>query len=442
MDPEIGDTTTNFIYKVTYSDSEGDMPAFEYPKVHIKKAGLEISGSPFSMNYETGGFATGAIYSFSTTLNPGSDYTYYFEAYDTFSNLAAGTPTIPVDAPGVKNDTPVLNWTGEINYTSDGLDPDIGDRSMTFTYCVEYTDPNGDTAATGYPKVYIKKGGINILGSPFSMNYESGTYLQGAIYSYTTKLSAGTDYTYYFEAFDTWGLKASGQPINSSDAPDVSNNDPLLTYTGESNYFASGVYPNWGKPGTRFYFKVKYSDPDGDTPAVGYPKLHIFKGGVEILGSPLALVYETGAYVTGAIYGCSKTLDEIGRDYAYYFEASDTYGRPAGGDLVSQSKGPNVTISEQPGKLILVNNLFSPMDGDKVQIQYEVAEEGSVSITVHDSLGKEIITLIRERKSPGIYADLTWDGKNSMGEFVASGVYIIYIKAGSYKEMKKLIVIN
>jgi len=29
-----------------------------------------------------------------------------------------------------------------------------------------------------------------------------------------------------------------------------------------------------------------------------------------------------------------------------------------------------------------------------------------------------------------------------MGEFVASGVYIIYIKAGRYKEMKKLIVIN
>ena len=54
-------------------------------------------------------------------------------------------------------------------------------------------------------------------------------------------------------------------------------------------------------------------------------------------------------------------------------------------------------------------------------------EETNVKITIHNIKGQIIKELLNERKSPGVYTDLTWDGKNDSGEIVASGVYIIYI---------------
>ncbi|GAH44737.1 unnamed protein product, partial [marine sediment metagenome] len=45
---------------------------------------------------------------------------------------------------------PSLSWTGEPNYTSDGLDPEIGTSSTNFTYRVKYSDEDDDPPASGF----------------------------------------------------------------------------------------------------------------------------------------------------------------------------------------------------------------------------------------------------------------------------------------------------
>ncbi|MFH1367663.1 MAG: PQQ-binding-like beta-propeller repeat protein [Elusimicrobiota bacterium] len=159
--------------------------------------------------YKTGGdvYSSPAI---------GSDGTIYVGSNDGY--LYAIIVTTP----------PTLSWTGEPNYTSDGLDLESGSVSTSFNFRVKYTDDNNDAPKSGYPKVHIKKGGSEIASSPFTMAYVSGENNTGAIYTYSKMLDTiGTDYTYYFEAYDIWSTTATGSPTSAIDAPDVS--DPILT---------------------------------------------------------------------------------------------------------------------------------------------------------------------------------------------------------------------
>ncbi|OIO75397.1 MAG: hypothetical protein AUJ85_03115 [Elusimicrobia bacterium CG1_02_37_114] len=224
LDPQTGTSTTTFIYRVKYTDADNDTPADGYPKVYIQKNGSDIVGSPFTMTAADGNpCSAGRIYTTSTTLPGGTDLTYYFAAYDIWNATATGDPTDPpIDAPDVANNAPTLDWTGETNYTSDGLDPETGDSTTTFVYRVTYTDIDNDAPANGYPKVYIKKGGTDIQGSPFAMTAADGNaYSVGRKYISSTTLSGGTDYTYYFEAYDFWSSSASGTPTGPIDAPNV-----------------------------------------------------------------------------------------------------------------------------------------------------------------------------------------------------------------------------
>ncbi len=158
---------------------------------------------------------------------------------------------------GIINQVPVLYWTGEVNYVSDGLNPEIGYSITTFIYRVKYTDTDNEAPASGYPKVHIKKGGSEISGSPFPMTYVSGANNTGAIYTYsTTTLSSGTDYTYYFEAKDIYNGIAIGNPINSIDAPDINNTAPNNPNT------PSGIVV--GAINTSYEFTASATDSDNN----------------------------------------------------------------------------------------------------------------------------------------------------------------------------------
>ncbi|MBI4801290.1 MAG: hypothetical protein HY796_02090 [Elusimicrobia bacterium] len=196
LNPETGDSATDFVYRVKYTDADNDAPLAGYPKLYIKKGGAEISGSPFTMNFVSSDtYITGAIYGYGKILTSnGTDYAYYFEAQDANGYQATGTPTTPVDAPDVANSAPTIDWTGETNYTADGLNPETGDRATSFVYRVKYTDVDNDAPGSGYPKVHIKKGGAEISESPFTMTYVSGANNTGAVYTYSkVLLSTGTD---------------------------------------------------------------------------------------------------------------------------------------------------------------------------------------------------------------------------------------------------------
>ncbi|MDI6640704.1 MAG: carboxypeptidase regulatory-like domain-containing protein [Elusimicrobiota bacterium] len=345
VDPETGTSTTTFIFRIKYTDSDNDAPKLGYPRVRIKRDNVEISGSPFTMSYVSGYYNTGAIYSYSTTLWPSSTfYTYYFEAKDIYDGTAA--PTTEIDGPDVTNTMPTLSWTDEVNYVSDGIHPEIGTSTFTYTYRVKYTDLDNDPPLSGYPKVHVLKGGVEISGSPFSMDYISGNFNTGAIYSYSIILSSGMDYTYFFEAYDKFSWQAIGIATGTVDAPDVSGWHPTLNWTDEEGYTSDGVEQDLAPPGSAYTWRVKYTDYDNDPPSSGYPKVYLKKGDLDLTGSPFTMAeVDPGdtVYSDGKLYTYTKILTDYGSDYTYYFESKDKWGWSAIGVAASTKSGPIVS---------------------------------------------------------------------------------------------------
>ena len=88
-------------------------------------------------------------------------------------------------------------------------------------------------------------------------------------------------------------------------------------------------------------------------------------------------------------------------------------------------------------------NPFNPT----TTIRYALPKSGTVSISIFDLLGREVIRLVDEEKPAGLYK-VIWDGKNSQGIEAANGVYIYRMSAietaGKQKilKTKKLLLIK
>ncbi|UCG68882.1 MAG: hypothetical protein JSV09_13995 [Thermoplasmata archaeon] len=354
--------TTTFEYKIKYSDIDDEAPVAGYPKVFIEKpCGVPWTASPFEMTRVAwvGGpndYVAGAIYSYPTTLTPwGDDYGYYFNATDG-SDWATEAPTIPCTSGPVVNTPPVLDWTGQPGYVSDGIDPDTGNTSTVFEYRIKYSDADNNTPESGYPLVYIEKPcGVPYPGSPYTMNFLSWVgaefdYVAGAIYNRLYNfLNPATDYAYYFNVTD--GIEwATGPPtVPCLDGPVVNplNTPPVLEWTNEPGYGGDGVHPDFGTTADYFEYRINYSDADNDPPASGYPELHIDKPCGEAWGAlPFEMEEKDPAdtnYVDGKIYYFITQLVPAGSDYAYYFLAKDVNDALATGDpTIPCANGPLV----------------------------------------------------------------------------------------------------
>jgi hypothetical protein len=160
-------------------------------------------------------YTDGKLYTYTKTLTAGIDYTYYFEAYDI--NGSTATPTTELSGP-VVNTPPKLAWLNDTGYVTDGINPNTGVPETSFTYKVVYTDTDNHPPKTGYPKVHIYSNGQSIQGSPFSMQFSSGThYTTGATYSYSKLLSTGISYSYMIDCYDqlndTYTLTGTGPDV-------------------------------------------------------------------------------------------------------------------------------------------------------------------------------------------------------------------------------------
>ena len=77
-------------------------------------------------------------------------------------------------------------------------------------------------------------------------------------------------------------------------------------------------------------------------------------------------------------------------------------------------------------------NPFNP----QTTISFTVPEDSKVDLVVYDLLGKEVVTLINDNLTAGMY-DVEFNAEN-----LASGIYFYKISAGKYSETKKLQIIK
>lgn len=77
-------------------------------------------------------------------------------------------------------------------------------------------------------------------------------------------------------------------------------------------------------------------------------------------------------------------------------------------------------------------NPFNP----KTKIRYNIPTEGNVKLIIYNTLGEEITTLSDERKVSGYY-EVEFNASN-----LPSGMYIYKFQAGSYMDVKKMILVK
>lgn len=140
---------------------------------------------------------------------------------------AAGLQEVTFTAEST-NTTPVLAWTNEPSYISDGLDPETGYSATDFVFRIKYTDADNDAPAVA--RVWIDLDGDDsfVPTEKFDMVPGSSNYSSGVIYSLTTNIpfSAGSsNCKYYFEFNDgtvpAGGITSAISSATSINAPDV-----------------------------------------------------------------------------------------------------------------------------------------------------------------------------------------------------------------------------
>ena len=77
-------------------------------------------------------------------------------------------------------------------------------------------------------------------------------------------------------------------------------------------------------------------------------------------------------------------------------------------------------------------NPFNPV----TTISYTLPEKAQVALTVYSALGEEVINLVNKEQESGIY-NVRFDGSN-----LSSGIYFYTLKAGSYSEVKKMLLVK
>lgn len=86
-------------------------------------------------------------------------------------------------------------------------------------------------------------------------------------------------------------------------------------------------------------------------------------------------------------------------------------------------------------------NTFNPARGESLDIQFDIAERSDIELSIYDRRGAEVLILVRGVRHEGLnHAE--WNGRNSKGDVVSSGVYTIVLKAGGKTLKKKVVVIK
>ncbi|MEN6444678.1 MAG: T9SS type A sorting domain-containing protein [Candidatus Cloacimonas sp.] len=93
---------------------------------------------------------------------------------------------------------------------------------------------------------------------------------------------------------------------------------------------------------------------------------------------------------------------------------------------------------------ILVTGLHSNYPNpfkQSTSINYSIKENTPVTIEIYSLKGQLIRTLLKENKAPGAYS-IDWDCRDNSRKLVAEGIYFYKMKAGSYSDTKKMILLK
>ena len=132
---------------------------------------------------------------------------------------------------------------------------------------------------------------------------------------------------------------------------------------------------------------------------------------------------EDGAFVRGRMWVVVRT---------FYLDES-----------AAAPSGQSMLQSDSLIETSLLPNYPNPFNPE-TWIPYQLAKPADVSVSIYAADGKLVRTLALGRISAGVYQSKSraayWDGNNTQGEPVASGLYFYTFKAGEFSAIRKMLI--
>ena len=154
--------------------------------------------------------------------------------------------------------------------------------------------------------------------------------------------------------------------------------------------------------------------------------------------NPRAIAFSpdgTQAYVTSSFSNEIHIVDAMREEVVGHYAA----GQNPRGIALAQPVWPTA-IGQQPTRFALAPAFPNPFNGS-TQITYTLAAGTLVELRVHNALGQAVRTLLRQHRDVGTH-QIHWDGKDDQGRALASGTYLLIMRAGATSQATKMLLLR
>ena len=93
-----------------------------------------------------------------------------------------------------------------------------------------------------------------------------------------------------------------------------------------------------------------------------------------------------------------------------------------------------------PSELYLEQNIPNPFNASTT-ISFALPSTGTVRLNIYSTGGQRIRTLLDGVQSQGVHS-IVWDGKESRGHDVASGIYLYRLEASGLVQVKRMLLLR
>ncbi|MXZ80240.1 MAG: trypsin-like serine protease, partial [Gammaproteobacteria bacterium] len=307
--------------------------------------------------------------------------------------------------------------------------PTIADQTFTVGSPVNLTLPTatGGTAPYNYTLSPIPPG----------LNFNAATQLLSG--TPTTPGTTNATYT----ATDAIGTSASlnftievTDPVVPIDSPLDVNGDGVVDVA--DLVIVATAYGTRVPAGTDLPADV---NSDG---VVNLPDLILVAQAIDAAGgganAPSLINIETVAEVSNALSGGNFVYRKVAAALA---DAKLEKGVPETLLKALQHLLIEIEMAEIPESTALLPNYPNPFNPE-TWIPYHLATDADVTLTIYDLRGGVVQQLILGHQAAGVYESrgraAYWDGKNQLGEHVASGVYFYSLTAGDFTATRKMLI--
>ena len=170
----------------------------------------------------------------------------------------------------------------------------------------------------------------------------------------------------------------------------------------------------------------------------------------------------TNNVITASVQGnyfAAATADLARRSVVKVGDVVELHVIGPDGNVEAQSLNIKVTPENLANALLSVklDSIGKPLQNQLLQnypnpfnpetwIPYQLSQDSPVSVSIYDATGKLVRTLSLGIQSAGYYNSrgraAYWDGKNSLGESVASGVYFYQLTTPSFQQTRRLVILK